>query len=352
MASFGQALASGIGEGGAQVATGAINAQDKALQVAQMQHNWQQDAIKNSLAQQQLAQTNSIAQQQHDLARQQLISNGYLDMGTTLDPVTQQYTRTLYNKYTNQTIKLPVQGIPPDSPAGQLNYYKQLLQMKDDKNQPIFNPFTAMQTAFKMPAAFQKGPAELMAQWRQDAQSLYSQGVTKVTGPNGKLIDISTPTGQQEYAQAQVDLQSGRAGYYHYGPGSLGLGAGRDMTGFTPGEKRQFDAQTTSLKAQQQTLLSEMNREVAATLNPVDQPAVIARYTPQLQTVDANIQNVYNSIRMQRFGSVQLPGQGGAAQPVNGQPAQQSVVQPPRPANVPVGWTYKNGPKGLGWYKP
>ena len=121
-----QAVAAGLGKTGADIATGQQDAFKLAMQnnalASQMGIAQQQVGLQKA----QLDQSYQLAQQNHDLARQQLIASGWKDLGSTMDPATGAYYRDFTNLSTGESKRLPVQGTPPDSPAGRSNYFNSL----------------------------------------------------------------------------------------------------------------------------------------------------------------------------------------------------------------------------------
>lgn len=245
-----QAFSEGVGATGEQLAGGMQNALNEALKVRAQLHGEQMDAAHLALAQAGQQQAYNLAQQQHELTRQQIIQQGWRDLGPTVE--NGQYSRTFYNDNTKQYSRVPIQGNPPDSPGAAMNYYAMLKSIVDDKNHPAFTDDQAKRIAFRMPNLYREGPVGMMEGFRDLGRDLASSGTTKIKGGLGQDIDLSTPEGIQAFAQDQQDLVYGRGGYFRSLWGSSA--AGRDMTGFTTGEAREYKAAEDGLNSYAQML--------------------------------------------------------------------------------------------------
>lgn len=277
-----QAVASGLGEGGEQLAQGTNNALNEALKVRSQLFNEQQQTGELNLRQAALQQSYNIAQQQHELARQQMLNSGWVHSGTVLGQ-DGQYYQTFSNPRTGETSRMAYNGVPPDSPAGQMNYYRSLLNLKGDDGKPMFNDLQAKQVAFKMPQLYREGPVGMM------------QGFADYAKDN---LGITDPNKAQEFAQKQLDIIYGRGGYFRWGAG--GLGANHDLTGFTPGEKREYDAAVGPLKLQEQMLTKVMNAQMAATFDPTAQAQISDRFLPAIMQLESQAQSKYQEILSRR----------------------------------------------------
>ena len=315
-----QAVAAGLGEGGEQLATGANAALNEAQKVQLQQHGMEMDQAHLALAQAAQKQSWDLAQQQHELMRQQMMESGWTHSGTVMDP-SGAYFQVFTNPRTGESRRLPFNGTPPDSPQGLMNYYRSLSSLKDDEGKPMFTDLQAKQVAFKMPQLYREGPVSMLEGFKDYATN---------------NLGITDPKKAQAFAQEQFDIVYGRGGYFRYAANG-GLGANRDMTGFTPGEKREYDAAVGPIKVQEQMLTRIMNAQMAATLDPQAQAEISNRFLPVLMQLEAQEQSKYQEILSRRnpqAGSqipdlgklmsmmgIHLPGAGGGTwQPPPGAP--------------------------------
>ena len=298
-----QAITGGFGKLGSEIGAGDVTAQQQELQKANIEQNWQMNYVRNQLEQQRLQQTWDIAQQQHDLTRQQIIQQGYRDMGATIDPASGQYYRTFINPATGDTRRVPVQGTPPDSPQGMMNYFQQVRGLKDSNGNPLLSDTEAAQIAFRMPMLYRQGPAAQFQSFVDQAQDYANQGIKSIKGPDGKQIDLTSPQGRIAYAQMQQDLIYGRSGFFHYGPGNLlGGGAAKDLSGFTAGEQREYNAYIAPYKAQELLLGQAMRAAYASAITPDQQQQVTNTYLPQIAAIQQAENSKYQEILARHRG--------------------------------------------------
>lgn len=247
-----QAVTAGLGQAGEDMGKGLNDALNQALKVQFQNHTIAMGEGDLALRQAAQRQTYDIAQQAHDLTRSQIIAFGWKDLGTTLDPTSGQYTRTFYNEQTKETSRLPVQGTPPDSPAGLMSYYKSLSGMQDEGGKPMFTPLQAKQIAFKMPQLYREGPAGMMEGFRDYAmQNL---------GMDEKAA--------QKFAQTNFDIVYGRGGYFHYGAGGA---KSQDMSGWTANEQREYKSMEAQVIGTERMLTKLAETRIASSLDPTEQ---------------------------------------------------------------------------------
>jgi hypothetical protein len=344
-----QAVASGLGEAGEQLGQGANAALNDALKVRSQMMEEQYRSGELDLRRQQLQQQGQIANQQQDLMRNYYIQQGWRDMGVSMDPGTGNYSRSFYNETTKESTTVPVSGVPPDSPQGLMAYYKNIRGMQDDKGNPLFSDLQAKQIAFKMPQLYREGPVGMMQGFRDYAAELADQGMTNIKSSTGKQLDISTPEGQQAFAQDQIDLVYGRTGFFHYGMGGVAGGRPVDMTGFTAGEKREADATLAPLKQQEHAITGLMNAAMANTYTPDQRAAVQAQFMPALMEIYNKEQEVLNSIKARR-GPAVSPEQSTAIKNLMGATGMQPPAGAPQ-ATPPAGGAGGQGAGG-GWAPP
>jgi len=307
MGAFAAGIASGVGKGGEDFATGDIAARREDLNTTIQQHLMRIQDSQADVAQKELAlrsrqadQSFQLAQQQHDLYRTSILDAGFRDGGVmqNVDPATNQpipgsYSRIFTNPRTNETRKLPVPGIPPDSPEGVQNHFKSLAGMKDESGKPIFNNIQAAQIAFRTPQLYREGPAEVY-------KSFQDIGADKFP---------DDPDKASKFGKNLWDEYTGKAGFFHYGQGAT---AGRDMSGFTAGEKREYDAATRPIEQMKTSIMRMAAAEMQATLDPTQQANVSGRYLMMLQSLEEQESRKFDEIQQRR--NPNAPNSGGGAQ--------------------------------------
>jgi len=244
-----QGVAAGLGGQGEDMGAGFNQTLNEALKVRAQTAAEQNEAARIGLAQQQQKQNYTLAQQQHDLLRQQLISSGWRDLGATVQQ-DGTYARNFQNLTTGETKTLPMQGVPPDSFPALMSHYQTLLGQKNDAGEPIFSEREAKQIAFKVNNLYRETPQEILSSFQEEAASQANKGLKAIQVPGFGRIDISSPDGQSRYAQIMFDNYYGKGALMRaamgFGPGS-GTGANRDMTGFTAGERRDYQSYANSI---------------------------------------------------------------------------------------------------------
>lgn len=291
-----QAVAAGLGEAGEQTGQGINQAITEALKVRAQTHLEDVDKAHITLAQQAQQQAYQIAQQQHELTRQQIISNGWKDMGSTVGP-DGKYVRNFYNDQTKENRAIPMSGTPPDSPQNLVNYYKTLRGMTDGKGTPLFTDMQSKQVAFKMPQLYREGPVGMVEGFRDHATELLEQGIKQVKIPGIGKIDISTPQGAANYAQAMMDV------IYQRGMMSAYLRSqtqGRDMTGFTPGEQRDYKSAEAGLDSYSSILQKTVGAALASELNPQKRDEMMKTMLTQTEAIEGAKVDKYNEIVARR----------------------------------------------------
>jgi hypothetical protein len=316
-----QAVASGLGETGEQVGQGLNQALNEALKVRSQLHGEQMDTAHLSLAQAALAQQGHLAELSHDLTRLQIMQNNQEDLGVTLDPKTGQYARNFRDKTTNQIRQLPLApgSVPPDSPQGQMAYYQTLISQKRDDGTPMFSDTQAKQIAFKMPQAYRTDPAGVMTGFQELVRS-----------------DPYNLTGQEAIKKAEQLYAEyvGRGGYFRWANG--GLGNSKDLTGFTAGEKRQYDAEVSPLKLQEQMLQSVMRSEMGTAITPQQSEAISQKYLPALMQLYSQEQEIINNIKGKRSGGNvgQMPDVSGLMKMIGIKPPASGTTSPAAEAGM------------------
>jgi len=324
-----QAVAAGLGGTGEDLGTGSNQALNEALKVQLQQHQIGMDQAHLALAQAALTQQGTLAQQSHDLTRMQIMQNNQEDLGVTLDPKTGRYFRNFRDKTTNEIRQLPLaeNAVPPDSPTGQMAYFQTLINQRKDPDDPsserLFSDTQAKQIAFKMPQAYRTDPAGVMTGF----QELVREEPYNLTGT------AAIKKAEQLYAE-----YVGRGGYFRWANG--GLGNSKDLTGFTAGEKRQYDAEVGPLKLQEQMLQGVMRSEMGTAITPQQSQDIAAKYMPALMQLYSQEQSIIQNIKGKRNPGAQNqipdlsnlykmmgvtpPGAaGGAFQPPPGAPSAQ-----------------------------
>lgn len=292
-----QAVAAGLGQAGENAGQGMNDALTQALKVRAQQHLEDMDTAHLNLANRaqdfqqsfQTAAQHQAAtqfQQGHELAREQLIQSGWKDLGSQLDPGSGKYFRTMYNDNTKQTTKIPLDGVPPDSPAGQISYMKTLQGLTGDDGKPMFTPMQAKQVAFKMPNLYREGPAGTVQSFIDDAKDFAANGTKNVSIPGIGKFDITSPQGQTNYATAMLStIHPG--GLYRSLNGTPG-GKPLDQTGWTANEQREYKATADQAGRTEAALTKLMEVQISNTLDPNAQQAISGRFMDQIQSVWKN----------------------------------------------------------------
>lgn len=313
-----QAVAAGLSSGIEDAAQGTNAAFNTALKTADIQHGWQQEAVRNKLQQQIADQNYTLGQQSHDLMRQQLMQQGWHDLGVSKD-ANGAYQRTLYNPVSGQSRVVPSPGLPPDSPEAKLKLYSHLL---NDVKGPDNKPQLTSSQAWELSTGFQRGyqgdPAGQTASYAQLAKQMFENGVTNTTIPGMGKFNLSTPEGQYKYAQAMEATTRPGAGLYRVmNPGAWAQSspsrAGKlvDTSGMTAGEKREYDASVKPYSLQMQYLDMAMKAEMSQVINPADAGPIMQRYQGQVMPLLQQMQQARDGIMGKRAGAT--PGAAGAA---------------------------------------
>jgi len=278
-----QAIASGLGETGEQAGQGINQALNEALKVRQQNFVEQNAAREMEFRYNQLQQQGSLEGQRNDIYRQQILQSGWKDLGLTIDPKTNLYSRTFYNDQLpegqNKRV-VPITGTPPDSLEAQMARYQTLINEKKDDGSPMFTSTQAKQIVFKMTKDYQGGADQMRGflDLAHDEYGLEGQAAIKKA--------------EQLYGETV-----GRGGYFRY---ASGLGNPKDLTGLTPGEMRDYNAQVGPLKAQYNGLLGLMKAEMANALTPEQQQAISQRYMPNIMDIQSQEQAILAQIRQRR----------------------------------------------------
>lgn len=316
-----QAVAAGLGQAGEEAGKGINDALTQALKVRAQQHLEDMDAAHLNLAQkaqtfQQAYETNaqhqaaSQFQQSHELAREALIKGGWKDLGSQIDPANGRYFRTMYNDQTQQTTKVYLDGVPPDSPTGMINYYKTLRGMTGDNGKPLFDDTQSKMIAFKMPNVYREGPAGMVQSFIDTAEDQFKNNGTKsIKIPGVGTFDISTPQGRVNYAQGALATIHPGGLYRALNPNSA-TGKPIDQTGWTGNEMREYNAEANKAKVTENTILklaeAQMNgildptgkQQEALTKNVMDQvTAAYARADQKAEEISARHQSNPNNVR-------------------------------------------------------
>jgi hypothetical protein len=311
---------------GEDIGVGLNNALNEALKVRQQNlaersesHGEDVDKAHIALAQAGQQQAYNIAQQAHELTRQQIIQSGWKDMGSSVNP-DGSYNRTFYNEQLpeGQNKKVvPVSGVPPDSPQGLLQYYKTVAGMKGGDDKPLFTDLQAKQIAFKMPQLYREGPAGIVDSFRDSARDQADNGVKAIKIPGLGSYDITTDKGRADYAQAVLSTIHPGGLYRATNPAAFGKGA--DMTGWTAGEKREFDAIANPIRAMQTAMGRMADAQIANTFDPAQQDAIRKQYIESVVNQEKQIQEKQAEISNRHHGGIafQVPAGAPAAQ---GQP--------------------------------
>lgn len=277
-----QGIASGLGEAGEQLGTGINNAEQMALKLRQQSHLENVDAQHIALAQAIQKQQYDLANQQHELARYQIMQNGWAHVGTVKEG--NQYFQVFQNPRMpqgQQNMKLPYNGTPPDSPESLMSYYRTLREMKNESDQPLFTDTQAKQVAFKMPNLYREGPSGIVQGFREDAAEQAENGVKAIKIPGLGSFDITTPKGQADYAQAVLStIHPG--GLYR----ALSAGAGnKDTTGWTPNEMREYKPLEDKARRQEEILKSLAVAQMNMTFDPKQQGSIRQQLLEQTDSI-------------------------------------------------------------------
>jgi len=321
-----QGVAAGLASTGEGIGTGVENALNEALKIRAQTFGEQMQSGELALRQAQLKQTYDIAQQQHELGRQQLIQSGWRDLGPTVEGG--QYYRTFYNEATKQTSRLPIEGTPPDSPAALLNYYRTVRGMTDDNGKPVFTDLQAKQVAFKMPQLYREGPVGMMEGFRDYAKD--SLGYDDVKS--------------QKFAQQQLDLIYGRGAYIRSMFGNY-PGQGANMTGWTANEQREYKAYQDEEGRQERMLTAIAERQIAAlssSMLAMDPEALQKKIQEIEQGLMTQLEPFHTAtINKQNEISQRHPGAAPSTR-ISGQP-NITIENEPVPAGAPPATNQRDG---------
>lgn len=313
-----QAVASGLGEAGENLGTGINNAEQTALKLRQQSHIENVDASHIALAQAMQKQQYDIAQQQHELMRQQILSNGWAHVGTVKEG--DQYFQVFQNPRMpqgQQNMKLPYNGVPPDSPESMINSYKTFRTMKDENDHPLFTDTQAKQVAFKMANLYREGPSGIVQGFREDAEERAAAGVKSIRIPGLGEFPISTPKGISDYAQAVLStIHPG--GLYRALNGGAGTGA-KDMTGWTAGELREYKPLEEKARRSEELLKSLAVAQMNMTFDPKQQESIRQQLLEQTSSIWKEPEEKYAEIGNRHHAPITFQVPAGAP-PASGQP--------------------------------
>lgn len=259
-----QAVASGLGEAGEQEGQGLNQALNQALKVQLQNHNISMDQSNLALRQLQAKQSYDVAQQSHDLTRQQMLENGWTHTGTVKGADGQYYQQfdnpRMPPGQQTRTIPYSGGGVPPDSFEAHLAQRQQLINQGVDKDK-------AAEIAFKVAGLYRTDPAGLVKEYQQLAKDMNEDNdISTVPVFGFGKIDISTPEGQAKYAQAMIDSGRGMAPLLR---GMMGLGGKpTDMTGWTANEQREYKALESEVNRKTQNVEKMMGIYGQATFMP------------------------------------------------------------------------------------
>lgn len=337
-----QAVTAGLGEAGEQTGQGINQAITEALKVRAQTHLEDVDKAHITLAQQAQQQAYTIAQQQHELTRQQMIANGWKDIGITSSP-DGKYTRTFYNDQTKETRAIPMQGVPPDSMEGMLNHYKTLGGIKDENGQPMFTPMQLKQIAFKMPNLYKEGPAGMLEAFTDIAKQRFGEGQKATLVPGFGKIDITTPEGQAHFGQVMMDTIYQR---------SLMAAMWRsqhpaDQSGWSSNERNEYNGILNKNKMMESLYLkmAEASMNSIQGMNPEfaaqTQKTLIDSVKPLYDEIQSKEEEI--NARHNRGTPTSIPG--GGDQPPAGAPSAKGVQDdtPLLQRGKPSGWVAKGG---------
>jgi hypothetical protein len=324
-----QAVASGLGGAGEDMGVGLNNALNEALKVRAQLHGEDVDASRLALEKAGQQQQYNLAQQVHELTRQQIIQSGWKDMGATVNP-NGTYSRTFYNEQLpeGQNKKVvPLSGVPPDSAAGLFQHYQMIRDQKDENGKPLFTDLQAKQVAYKMPNLYREGPAGIVDSFMDSAKDQAANGVKKIRIPGLGSFDITTPGGIANYAQAVLSTIHPGGLYRALSPAGQGA---KDMTGWTAGEKREFDALAGPLRASETAMGRMADVQMANTLDPAQQDIVRKQYLESVTNAEKQIEEKAAEISNRHHGAIafQVPaGAPSAAGQADGTPLYNSKHQ-------------------------
>lgn len=305
-----QAVASGLGEGGEQLGTGINNAEQMALKLRQQSHLENVDAQHIALAQALQKQQYDIANQQHELMRQQILQNGWAHVGTVKEG--EQYFQVFQNPRMpqgQQNMKLPYNGVPPDSPESLVGYYKTLRGMTNESGNPMFTDEQAKKIAFKMPNLYKEGPAGIVQGFREDAAEQAENGIKSIRIPGLGSFDITTPKGQADYAQAVLStIHPG--GLYRALNG--GAGANKDMTGWTAGELREYKPLEEKARRSEELLKSLAVAQMNMTFDPKQQESIRQQLLEQTASIWKEPEEKYSEISNRHHAPIAFQVPAGA----------------------------------------
>lgn len=242
-----QAVAAGLGQTGEELGAGQNAALNEALKVRAQLHSEQMDTSHLALAQAGQQQALAIAQQQHELMRQQMLQSGWTHTGTVKGA-----DGLYYQQFDNprmppgqQTSRIPyVGGVPPDSPEGLMQSYKYYANQKDDNGEPLLSHREIIKKVMGLDDLYHQGPAQVIQGFREDAEAQAKKGLKYIEVPGYGKVAIDTPNGQARYAQINADSYWGKGAFLR---ASMGIGGKPiDMTGWTKqevGEYKSFEAE-------------------------------------------------------------------------------------------------------------
>lgn len=310
-----QAIASGLGETGESLGQGQNQALTEALKVRAQAHLEDMDTAHLALAKAGQEQAYNIAQQQHDLFRQQLLQNNQEDLGLAFDSSTGGYVRNMRDKTTNKITGYPLgPGVyPPDSPEMQMANYKRLLNMTKDgtpDGEKVFTSTAARNKAFAITARYGLSPVDQLQGFREDGEDLKDRGVTTLHIPGFGTVDFRKPGAVEQYAQWENQAQ------HPQGLGSLlraetGLKQ-VDTTGWTANEQRQYRAAENreKYKEQQAMEMEKINMLDPSSWGPEAAKARHDRLTAASDEMYKNLETLEDEInRVHGRGTKPAPGQ-------------------------------------------
>lgn len=285
-----QAFSSAIGETGENLGVGMQGALNEALKVRQQMHDESMDKAKLALAQAGQQQEWNLAQQAHELTRSQIIQSGWKDMGATVNK-DGTFSRNFFNDQLpeGQNRKVvPLSGIPPDSPQGLLQHYQTIRGLTDEKGNRLFDDMQSKQVAFRMPSLYKEGPAGLLDSFRDSAEEQFEKGVKAIKIPGLGTYPIDTPAGRANYAQGVLSTIHPGGLYRAMNPGAFGKQT--DQSGWTAGEKREYDGLKDQVNKMEQLVVSSANTRMMATLDPNEQAKIqqdmISTITPMYKQLE------------------------------------------------------------------
>lgn len=265
-----QAAFSGLGQTGEDLGAGMNQALTEALKVRAQTHLENMDQSHLALAQAGQKQAYDLAQQQHELMRQQLLQNNQEDLGLAFDAKTGGYVRNMRDKTTNKITGYPLgpNVYPPDSPEMQMISYKNLVNMTKDgtpTGPKVFTAEQAREKAFNLAKNYRLDPVSQLQAFREDGQQLKDDGVARVSIPGFGVVDFSKPGAVEQYAQWQLQAQR---------PQGLGallraetMGKPIDQTGWTANEQREYKVEEFKAKQAEQQALAMYREQLQLPMN-------------------------------------------------------------------------------------